>query len=131
MANKYTYRGNEYTLAALAALAGKSKSTLLYRLASGMTIEEAVDRPNQNSVRKRPVEEGRPQFRIVFQCWVPGVFDRMQPRLNKVYVATQFIPEGGCGETNREYYTIPLENGKNLIVYPNEFINLGAITDVA
>ena len=131
MARKYVYNGNTYNLTELARVTGKPKSTLGYRLSSGMSVEEAVGCPNQNNTGWKPKTTNCLQFRVVFRCWIPGVFDRMQPRLNKVYVATQFIPEGVTGETNRVYYTIPLENGKNLIVYQDEFVNLGQVSVVA
>lgn len=131
MAKQYLYNGNTYSLTELAKITGRSMSTLSYRLASGMTVEEAVGRPNQNSTKKKPSQPSRPQFRIVFRCWVPGVFDWMQPRLNKVYIATQFVPNVDRNEVNSVYYTIQLENGKTLIVYPKEFVNLGEVSVVA
>ena len=131
MARKYVYNGNTYNLTELARVTGKPKSTLGYRLSSGMSVEEAVGCPNQNNTGWKPKTTNCLQFRVVFRCWIPGVFDWMQPRLNKVYIATQFVPDVDRNEVNSVYYTIQLENGKTLIVYPKEFVNLGEVSVVA
>lgn len=132
MAQKYFYNGTYHSVSSLERLSGISRTTLTDRLQSGWPVELAIMTPPQkNQVNDLPPEmykEGN--IDIVFTEPIPGVFKEMQPTLNKVYAAEPHCP-GHKQLKSKLYYIITLDNGKPLIVYPNEFKWLGNTTDRA
>ena len=123
----FEYNGVHYTAAELSELSGIKTAIIRQRINSGWTVKKAVTTPTKKTPPRTAKREEK--YRVVFTRPVPEVFKEMQPRLNKVYIAVQH--EGHSSKkTNRSFYTITLENGKNLIVYPDEFINLGAAADI-
>ena len=114
---RVAYKGEMLTLSELSALHGVPASTINNRLTRGWDIEEAITVPG----RKGTIAPLPPEFKdgniveVVFRRPL-GVFAHMQPRLNKRYVVTAHASIHA-----NPVFTITLENGKRLIVYPEEY----------
>jgi hypothetical protein len=96
------------------------------RLARGWDIERAITEPAQ----QKKVEKLPPEFtngnivKAIFTHPLSQVFQHMQPRLNKPYIVTAHASTVQMAVV----YSITLENGKPLIVYPNEFEVISVIS---
>ena len=124
----YEYEGCMRSATELATISGINAEVIRRRLNSGWSVEKAISTP----VKQMParIEKEEERFNVIFTEPVPEVFQELQPKLNKVYVATlHSTSHRKC--SNRDFYTITLESGKSLIVYPGEFTILGSATDIA
>lgn len=113
------YQGKLVTLNELSAMHGVPVTCINNRLRNGWDIEVAIREPVSPTKQLKPLPEmfadGK-VVEVVFTSHIPGVFSHMQPRLMKKYrlIALQSM----CKDP---IFTITLENGKPLIVYPEEF----------
>lgn len=120
-AKKVEYKGEETTIGELSKMSGVPSALIHNRLKYGWSVEDSVLPPQKpsNSVRKQPLmsefENGN-IVEAVFRTPV-SVYPHMRPKLNKRYVVTAHTALKSSSPT----YTITLENGKILIVYPEEF----------
>ena len=129
---QWNYRGNTYTTDELAKLCGKPRRILADRLANGWEVEAAVSvpvAPKMIMLSAAEHYENGP-INIVFTEHISGVFAHMQPVLHKQYTAH---PHCASNDKHKAklYYTIVLDNGKPLIVYPGEFVAIGGVTAAA
>lgn len=116
----YEYKGGAYCLAELERISGISASVIRNRIKNHWPIEAAVDTPMQNDEPEiDPRWQGK-DLEIRFMEPIFQVFKEMQPTLGKSYIAH---PKNERYKNNKSkmYYTITLESGKPLIVYPSEF----------
>lgn len=122
MAKIYLYNGEQHTLTSLQKLSSVSRRTLSDRLANGWDVEKAVNTPRQNEAHKTcpPEMYANGNIDIIFEKHIPGVFMEMQPVLDKVYSAEPHRTFSSS-KKSKLYYIIKLEDGKPLIVYPEEF----------
>ena len=113
------YQGQLVTLNDLSAMYGVPVTCINNRLRNGWDIEVAIREPVSPTKQLKPLPDmfadGK-TVEVVFREHIPGVFSHMQPKLMKRYrlIALQSM----CKDP---IYTIELENGKTLIVYPEEF----------
>ena len=124
MRAKYEYKGKNYTATELSVISGLAADAIRRRINSGWSVEKAINTPLKKPAQKVVKTEIR--CKVMFLEPIPGVFESMQPKLNKVYIAKQ-CETTRKSKNNRDFCIITLENGKKLIVYPDEFINLGAV----
>lgn len=116
---QYEYNGEYYTISQLAAMSNNlSAETIRTRIKDGWDIDLVLSIPS-GEVDVDPKWKGK-TLEIMFTEPVPTVFAKMQPLLNKTYIARPST-RIRTYEKARSYYIITLENGKPLIVYPNEF----------
>lgn len=129
---KWTLNGSSYTTDELVALSGKPYSVISSRLRDGWEVEAAVTTPVKSNIITYDAAEmyGHGAVQIRFTEHIPGVFQEMQPTLNKIYSAEPY-----CAASTKQkaklYYIITLENKKPLIVYPGEFEWLGSAAAAA
>lgn len=114
------YQGKETTIAELSQISGVPTVMIHNRLHHGWSVEDAISPPHkQGNIVRMPLlsefENGN-IVEAVFRQPI-GVYTHMRPRLNKPYVVTAHTTLRNASPT----YTITLENGKILIVYPEEF----------
>lgn len=111
------YHGKMCTLNELSMIHGVPVSSINNRLRYGWDIETAISKPVKRApVAPLPVEfQNENIVEVVFRERI-GVFNHMQPRLNKRYILTAHT-----SAHMNPVYTITLENGKILIVYPEEY----------
>jgi len=115
----YEYNGDYYTIPQLVNMSNNLKAdTIRSRIKEGWDIGLAITVPNRE-VELDPKWRGK-SLMIIFSEPIPSVFASMQPCLNKTYIAQPATPTHTY-ERSKPYYIITLENGKPLIVYPNEF----------
>lgn len=116
----FEYQGEEVTVAQLSRMSGVPAATIHNRLNYGWSVEAAISTSHKqgDSVRMPllPEFEDGNIVEVVFRQPV-GVYSHMRPKLNKRYIATAHTSLHNASPT----YTITLENGKLLIVYPDEF----------
>ena len=116
----FEYQGKKVTVAELSRMSGVPAATIHNRLNYGWSIEAAISAPHKQggSVRMPllPEFENGNIVEVVFRQPV-GVYSHMRPKLNKRYIVTAHTSLHNASPT----YTITLENGKLLIVYPDEF----------
>lgn len=124
----YTYNGKSCCLSELVRISGLSRDMILGRIREGWSVEDAVDTPKNAIPPSMAASVLAPVADVFFTAPVPGVFAHMQPTLHKKYRAEMhFVSKKQ--EVSKRYYIIQLDNGKPLIVYPNEFhFAKGAIT---
>lgn len=113
------YKGKMRTLMELSEIHGVPITAINNRLSRGWDVERAISEPaQQKKLTKLPPEFADGNIvEAIFTHSIPQVFAHMQPRLNKRYVVTAHASTVQMAIV----YTITLENGKQLIVYPNEF----------
>lgn len=113
------YKGKMCTLIELSKIHGVPVTAINNRLSRGWDIERAISEPaQQKKLTKLPPEFADGNIvEAIFMHPIPQVFAHMQPRLNKRYTVTAHTSTVQMTIV----YTITLENGKQLIVYPNEF----------
>ncbi len=103
------YNGREYTLAQLSKLHGVAPSAINNRLLNGWKLEDAISTPSQKKGRELPPEfQNGNQVYCVFPHYIPGVYDHMQPVLNKPYLLKAH--ESAVAAAT---YTIKLETERN------------------
>ena len=122
MAKVYVYRGNEYSMTGLVELSGLSEGILYRRInKEKWSVEDAVETPKSHR-QHHHLEPGLGGKRLVvtFVRPIASVIECMQPRLHKEYVAEPSSCSSPASRT-KIYYVITLDNGKPLIVYPDEF----------
>lgn len=116
----FEYQGKETTVAELSQMSGVPAAKIHNRLNYGWSVEAAISAPHKQGGSARmpllPEFENGNIVEVVFRQPV-GVYSHMRPKLNKRYIATAHTSLHNASPT----YTITLENGKLLIVYPDEF----------
>ena len=116
---RFEYKGELLTLSQLSAINGVPTTSINNRMMNGWDIEDAITLPVTPSKQLRPLPamfaEGR-VVEVIFRNYIPGVYNHMQPKLMKRYRLVA-LPS----KARDPIFTIELENGKPLIVYPNEF----------
>lgn len=123
---QYYYNGSYYTGAALARLGGLSKDVVYERLKNGWPVEYVVETPSEKAVMVEEKWLGK-TLEVKFLKHIPAVFADMQPTLGKVYVA---VPGGHVKKytgKHKQHFLITLDNGKPLVVYPDEFEVIRAV----
>ena len=120
---RYLYKGTMKTVAELREISQVSDTTIRQRIADGWSVESAVDTPAHRSIKKQ--QDGRRFVNVIFVSTIANVFPKMQPTLGKIYRA-EFHP---TKRSSRQFYSIKLENGLPLIVYPGEFIEISTARD--
>lgn len=119
------YRGQRYTMAKLALHTGVPYDTLRTRLNAGWSAEDAVSHPMPKKEETSiPAELKGKELIVSFAETLPSVYAQMQPLMGKQYVARPCISSHPTSKI-RLSYIITLENGKPLIVYPDEFTIIG------
>lgn len=133
----FEYQGKETTVAELSQMSGVPAAKIHNRLNYGWPVEAAISEPNKQGGPARmpllPEFENGNIVEVVFRQPV-GVYTHMRPKLNKRYIVTAHTGLKNSSPT----YTITLENGKILIVYPYEFeivsvtphVELTEVTDI-
>lgn len=129
---KWELYGTSFNADELASLSGLPPSVIAARLRDGWDVDAAVTTPvKQNLICQDAAKMyacGTANIR--FTEHISGVFQEMQPTLNKIYIAEPY-----CAGNNKQkakiYFIITLENGKKLIVYPGEFEWLGSTAAAA
>ena len=106
----YEYEGCRRSVAELSTMSGISPEVIRRRIKSGWSVEKAISTPVKEAPARTGKGESEAQFKVVFTVPVPEVFREMQPKLNKVYVATQHNLSKSK-KSHRDFYTITLENG--------------------
>lgn len=117
---RYLYKGRKYTAHELAQISGLPIEQIRKRIAKGWTVEATVEIQIETPTTITKEMIGK-QFHVKFHTPVPSVLPNMQPILDKDYIATAY----GVHSTkpnSKAYFIITLENGKRLIVYPEELI---------
>lgn len=116
----YECDGGLVTVAEMAELTGLSETGVRNRLKRGWTAKEIVSKPSTRSRAKDQLGDSMVEpIEIMFERHINGVYASMQPKIGKVYEA---YPNKEQYEYHqRAFYIIMLDNGKPLIVYPNEF----------
>ena len=102
------------------------KRVLADRLKNGWDVKIALSTPAEPLMISRDAANlyASGSIAICFTADIPGVFQELQPELNKIYIAEPHCA-GHTKQKAKLYYTITLENGKPLIVYPGEFVQVG------
>lgn len=120
--NKWELNGELLTLEELAHRSQLPKRTLAERLKSGWDVDVAVLTPAEPKMISYEAADlyANGSIDVYFSAFIPGVFQEMQPELNKIYTATPHCA-GHAKQKAKLYYTIALDSGKPLIVYPGEF----------
>lgn len=128
---KYFYQGHYYTGEKLAQLSGLSVRCVYDRLRAGWSVEDVLKNGQVGSMAVLEEKWRGKILEVKFHKYIPSVFAKMQPVLGKSYVATPSQrPKKGTSHY-RSFFCITLDNGKPLIVYPNEFEIIGEIRDVS
>lgn len=119
---KWNWNDKYYTTSELVEISGLPKSTLATRLRNGWDVATAMNTPVKTKLicASAPEQYAKGTVEIMFFETIPGVFQEMQPTLNKVYTAKPYCA-GSDKLKAKLYYIITLDNGKPLIVYPGEF----------
>lgn len=123
-AKTHYYNGAPHTVSELAALSGLPQRVIYQRLREGWSIEKIVETPYGESDDKEWERWRNKTLNICFVEPVPVVRPDMQPTLGKVYVASPGVGNRKI-KCSKDFFIIALENGKPLVVYPNEFEILG------
>ena len=112
------YNGIFYTLQELSEMHGIPMTTINNRLRNGWPVEKAVSEPRPEKKQKKtpPEFENGNVVEVIFTEPIGSVFERMQPILGKKYVLTAYPTVQA-----EPIFSIRLENGLPLIVYPGEF----------
>lgn len=111
------YQGRPWTLVELSNINNIPVSTINNRLINGWDIEKAISEPvKRGTPRPLPLEFRNGNIVEVIFTQRIGVFAHMHPILFKPYVITPHV-----SIYMNPVYTIRLENGKDLIVYPEEY----------
>lgn len=119
----FKYKEQELCLAELEALFGVPREAIRARIKSGWSVEAAAETP---ITTPSPIEAkwiGK-VLEIKFLRPIPQVFRSMQPNLATTYIA---YPHQNPGQRQKAklFFTIRLENGLPLIVYPEDFHIIG------
>lgn len=116
----FEYQGKRTTVAELSRMSGVPAATIHNRLNCGWSVDATISVPHKQGVVARmpllPEFENENIVEAVFRQAV-GVYEHMRPKLNKRYIVTAHAKMNNASPT----YTITLESGKLLIVYPHEF----------
>lgn len=129
---KWELHGCTYTTDELVKLSGIPRRTLANRLANGWDVLAAVTTPvapKLISYNAAEHYENGP-IDVVFTEHISGVFAHMQPVLFKRYTAHPHCASNDKLKA-KLYYTITLDSGKPLIVYPGEFVTVGNTASAA
>ena len=114
------YQGKKMTVAELSRMSGIPAAMIHNRLNYGWSVEAAISAPHKQSGPARmpllPEFENGNIVEAVFRVPI-GVYPHMRPKLNKRYIVAAHATLKNSSPT----YTITLESGKLLIVYPYEF----------
>lgn len=95
-------------------------------------IEHALTTPPTEEEEKPTYQSSdaeSKQIKVMFTHYIEGVFARMQPKLFKVYDA-KFVKLSAAKRSNanavskNEFAIITLENGKRLIAYKGEYVEV-------
>ena len=124
--SKWDLNGEQFTLDELVNMSNNiPKRTLAERLNNGWDVEVAIQTPATPKMISQDAADlyASGSIDVCFTSYIPGVLQQMQPVLNKVYTAEPHCA-GRVKQKAKLYYTITLDNGKTLIVYPGEFVQV-------
>lgn len=129
---KWELNGELFTLDELVHKSQLPKRILAERLKSGWDVDVAVLTPVEPKMISHEAANlyANGSIDIYFTAYIPCVFQEMQPALNKVYTAEPHCA-GYVKQKAKLYYTIVLESGKTLIVYPGEFVQANCTAEAA
>ena len=115
---EYELNGVSYTLQQLSDMHGIPITTINNRIRNGWPIERAISEPRPESKKKKvpPEFENGGVVEVVFRTPIPSVYTNMQPIIGKKYVMRAYPTVQA-----EPIFSIQLENGLPLIVYPGEF----------